>query len=51
MGKDNGRMDNDINVTQTKLGTAGGRVQQGDKPKTLHPNWLQEALESTVALY
>lgn len=50
MGKDNGRMDNDINV-QTKLGTAGGRVQQGDKPKTLHPNWLQEALESTVALY
>lgn len=51
MGKDEGHTDNDINVTETKLGTAGGCVQQGDTPKKLHPNWLQEALESTVALY
>lgn len=51
MEKDKGGMDNDINVTQIKLGPLGGWVQQGDKPETLYPIWLQEALESTVGLH
>lgn len=51
MEKDKGGMDNDINVTQIKLGPLGGCVQQGDKLKTLYPLRLQEALESTVGLH